>query len=147
MKRRAALLLIALLPGAALAASGLLSQPAGEPEFLPVDEAFQLQALERGGRGVVVGWRIAKDYYLYRDRMKFTLVSPTGTAVPVLPAGVPHHDEHFGTVTVYRGDLAVPLTLSQAAAKGPVKLTVVYQGCADSGLCYPPQTRTLDLAE
>lgn len=138
-----ALALLALAANAA-AAPGLLQKSA--PEFLPVDEAFELQPLQRAPRGVSVAWRIRKDYYLYRDRMKFTLVSPTGTAVPLLPAGETHHDEHFGDVTVYRGDLSIPVTLSQGA-KGPLTLSVTYQGCADAGLCYPPQTRTLELAE
>lgn len=131
----------------AAAAPGLLEKKSGEPEFLPVDQAFELQPLQRAGRGVTVSFRITKDYYLYRDRLKFVLVSPAGTAVPTLPAGEPYKDEHFGTVTVYRGDLAIPVTLPPAAAKAPLQLKVTYQGCADAGLCYPPQTQTLDLAE
>lgn len=149
MRALKVLILAGALAGAATAAAapGLLPGKASGPEYLAVDQAFELQPLQRAPRGVSVAWRIAKDYYLYRDRLKFALVTPAGTAVPLLPAGETHHDEHFGDVTVYRGDLSIPLTLAQTAAKGPVKLTVTYQGCADAGLCYPPQTRTLELPE
>lgn len=144
LSRSFAIALLALaLPAAA--ADGIL--PKKKAEFLPVDEAFELQPLElRDGR-LEVSWRIAKDYYLYRDRLKFTLTQPAGTPLgaPVLPASEKYHDEHFGAVDVYRGALRATLPLA-AATTGPVKLTVVYQGCADAGLCYPPQTRTLEAA-
>ena len=127
---------------AAFAAESLLPK---KPDFLPVDQAFEIQPLELRDGKLHVGWRIAKDYYLYRDRLKFTLAGPAGATLgaPVLPASQPHEDEHFGTTQVYRDLLVVPVPFT-AAAKGPVKLTVVYQGCADAGLCYPPQTRTLE---
>ena len=56
---------------------------------------------------------------------------------------LPHEDEHFGTVQVYRDRLVVQLPFTKDA-KGAVSIKVVYQGCADAGLCYPPQTRTLE---
>jgi thiol:disulfide interchange protein DsbD len=127
------------------AADGLL--PKKKQDFLPVDEAFELQPLEVRDGALEVSWRIAQDYYLYRDRLKFTLAQPAGTTLgtPVLPASEKYHDEHFGTVEVFRHTLRAKLPLAAAAA-GPYKLTVVYQGCADAGLCYPPQTRTLEAA-
>jgi thiol:disulfide interchange protein DsbD len=63
---------------------------------------------------------------------------------PKLPAGEKHDDEHFGPTVVYRGLLEAELPLNQLP-KGKYSLTVSYQGCADAGLCYPPQTRTLEL--
>lgn len=130
---------------AALAADGLLPKKNAQQEFLPVDQAFQLQPLELRDGKLLVSWRIAKDYYLYRDRLKFTLSAPGGAKLgaPLLPASQPYHDEHFGTTEVFRGDLLAALPVSGA---GPYTLTVVYQGCADAGLCYPPQTRTLETA-
>src|SRR5690606_4913860 len=61
-----------------------------------------------------------------------------------LPDGIPHEDEFFGAVETYRGELAA---LLPGTAEGPrTTLTVKYQGCADLGICYPPQTRTLEVA-
>jgi thiol:disulfide interchange protein DsbD len=129
----------------AFAASGADS-PFGKkrPEFLPVDQAFELQPLVRKADGSLeVSWRIAKDYYLYRDRLKFAPDAALKLGAPALPASLPYEDEHFGTVQVYRDRLVVQLPVAQAA-KG-AKVAVTYQGCADAGLCYPPQTRTLEL--
>lgn len=131
-----------LLTCPAASAQGLL--PKKTQDFLPVDQAFELQPLElREGR-LEVRWRIAKDYYLYKDRLKFTLTAPAGAALgaPVLPTGEPYHDEHFGDVIVFRQELIARLSVTGGAP--PYALTVVYQGCADQGLCYPPQTRTLE---
>jgi thiol:disulfide interchange protein DsbD len=128
-----------------LAATNILGKKA-EPDFLPVDQAFEIQPLVWKDDGMLeVSWRIAKDYYLYRDRLKFAAAKPASLKLgkPVLPAATPHEDEHFGAMQVYRDKLVVLLPFSKDA-KGPVSLTVVYQGCADAGLCYPPQTRTLE---
>jgi thiol:disulfide interchange protein DsbD len=117
-----------------------------KPEFLPVDQAFELQPLVWKDDGTLeVSWRITKNYYLYRDRLKFTVVAPASLKLgkPVLPPSLPYEDEHFGTTQVYRDKLVVQLPFTKEA-KGGVSLKVVYQGCADAGLCYPPQTRTLE---
>ena len=122
-----------------------------KPDFLPVDQAFELQpALWKEDGTVEVSWRIAKDYYLYRDRLKVTAAAPFKLGAPVLPASLPYEDEHFGTVQIYRDKLVVqaPVETTPYSPEGKgIRVTVVYQGCADAGLCYPPQTRTLALDE
>lgn len=125
----------------------LLPKKQGQPAFLPVDQAFDLQPLERRDGKLIVSWRIAKNYYLYRDRLKLTLVEPAGAKLgPVqLPAAEKYQDEHFGETDIYRERLQAELLLT-GAKTGPVKLTVAYQGCADAGLCYPVQTRILEVA-
>ena len=117
-----------------------------KPEFLPVDLAFELQPLVWKDDGTLeVSWRIARDYYLYRDRLQFTAAAPASLKLgqPVLPPSLPYEDEHFGTTQIYRDKLVVRLPFDKQA-KGGVSVTVVYQGCADAGLCYPPQTRTIE---
>ena len=131
---------LVLAPGAIAGSS-----PFGKkPEFLPVDQAFELQPLVQKADGTLeVSWRIAKEYYLYRDRLSFTAVAPATLKLgkALLPASLPHEDEHFGVTEIYRDKVVVQLP----AGKGlkDVRLSVTYQGCADAGLCYPPQTRTL----
>lgn len=147
MPRSKFLALAAALLGLSLSATAenaLFKKSGTQPDYLPVDQAFELQPLEVRDGTLVVGWRIAKDYYLYRHRLKFTLVEPAGgtLAAADLPAGEKHMDEHFGETEVYRNLLEVRFPLP--VGKMPIKMKVVYQGCADAGLCYPPQTRTLD---
>lgn len=134
-----------LMAGMAGAADGLLTKKAGAVEFLPVDQAFEIQPLEWREDGTLeVSWRIARDYYLYRDKLKFTAAPASPKlGAPALPASLPYEDEHFGTVQIYRDKLVVRLPIAHTA-RGKLSVTVAYQGCADAGLCYPPQTRTLE---
>lgn len=126
----------------AFTAAGLLDR---EPDFLPVDEAFQ-PTVETGAEGeLTVIWTIAEGYYLYRHALDFSLIGGDARlGTPVIPPGERHEDEFFGEVETYRELLVVTLPVSGDA--GGLKLNVSYQGCADAGLCYPPQTRTFPLA-
>ncbi len=116
-------------------ANPLFSQ---QPEFLPVDQAFQVSAVKQANGTLEVNWIIAKDYYLYRHRFQFESINPASTIVtPVIPAGIAKQDEYFGDVEVYYNSITVELLDAE-----PIKqLRIGYQGCAEAGLCYPPQDR------
>ena len=137
---RAAAALLALC-----AAAMPLTAGAVNPEdLLPVDEAFQLEARAQGTDGIALHWDIADGYYLYRHRTSAQAGPGFEAGELQLPDGIPHEDEFFGAVETYRGELAA---LLPGTAEGPrTTLTVKYQGCADLGICYPPQTRTLEVA-
>jgi thioredoxin:protein disulfide reductase len=137
-----------VLPGFAIA-GGLwhASDVDSAPDILPVDQAFQLQPAERSKRGLKLGWLVSKGYYLYRERIKVEAFEPAAIKLPApkLPAGEKHHDEHFGDVHVYRGG-SYDVEISGGKSLGQVrKLKISYQGCAESGVCYPPQTRIVDV--
>ena len=57
-----------------------------------------------------------------------------------LPEGKAKFDEFFGDVEVYYQFLALALPANLTLNDG-AQLTVGYQGCADRGLCYPPERR------
>jgi thioredoxin:protein disulfide reductase len=64
--------------------------------------------------------------------------------VPVIPPGKVKFDENFQkNVETYRDSLSIAVPVNSAA--GPFTLSVVLQGCADAGLCYPPMTTQLRL--
>jgi len=117
-----------------------------DPEdLLPVDEAFVLGAEAKDARTIELRWRIAEGYYLYRHR---TSAEPADAGVRAgalrLPKGKAYTDEFFGATETYRGRLVA--TLPDIVGAGErVSLKVRYQGCADVGVCYPPQTRTLQV--
>ncbi|MFM7784054.1 MAG: protein-disulfide reductase DsbD domain-containing protein, partial [Gammaproteobacteria bacterium] len=148
------LLLLLLLPLALLApragwadelprpggnAATLLSGPAVEPEFLPVEQAYPLRAELLDAR-LRFTWDILPGYYLYRSRMGLAnATSGAREPVPVdWPAGIPHEDEFFGATEIYREHLVVEIPLP---ASGAQDLLLSSQGCADAGLCYPPRTQ------
>jgi len=114
-------------------------------DFLPVAEAFVPSLVERTASSVKLRFVNAEGYYLYRHR--FSVKSePAGIALGELqlPAGKHKQDEYFGDVEVYYGvlDLEVPLPPGNDQA---FTLLLTYQGCADKGLCYPPETARLPI--
>ena len=137
LSRIAALLL-------ALAPLPTLAQAMDPSELPPVDSVFQLSAAAPARDRIELRWKIAPGYYLYRHRTKVDVLG-TGFQAGALqiPDGKKHHDEFFGDVETYRGELKVTLPGKAAAGTDALALRVKYQGCADVGVCYPPQTRTL----
>ncbi|WP_255416916.1 protein-disulfide reductase DsbD [Pseudoxanthomonas sp. SGNA-20] len=114
-------------------------------DLLPVDEAFVLTATAPEPGRIEIHWKIAEGYYLYRHR---TAVSASGDFVGGnlrLPAGERHVDEFFGPVETYRGALVAILDGQPTGAGASAELQIRYQGCADIGICYPPQTRRVQV--
>jgi len=134
-----------LLRAAALAS--LLFGAAGaqaidQDDLLPVDEAFALSASAPARDTVAVRFAIAEGYYLYRHRTSVEVLDGGFTPGPlVLPPGDKHTDEFFGEVETYRGALEATLPGTADATTTTLRLRVKYQGCADLGICYPPQAR------
>ncbi len=129
------------LPGlllAALAWAGFASPALADPEPLRPEQAFQYTVAAEG-QDIIVHWRIEPAYYLYRERMSF-VPADEGTVfgTPVMPEGQLYHDEFFGDMHVYRNEALVRIPVTRAPA-GPVRFSIRSQGCADLGLCYPPQ--------
>jgi thioredoxin:protein disulfide reductase len=153
--RALALLLAALLPAftppAAAQDGGIAQSRSGSDgdEFLPPDVAFRVGAEATAADRVEVTFQIADGYYLYRNKLRFQAPGDVaaGLGAPTLPKGDEHTDEYFGTQEVYHEALIAQLPVSRAQLEGftlPVKVT--YQGCADAGLCYPPITKTFNVA-
>ncbi|MFI8570016.1 protein-disulfide reductase DsbD domain-containing protein [Stenotrophomonas bentonitica] len=133
---------------AALCALLVVSLPAwavSEKDLLPVDEAFGLTAQARDRDRVEISWKIAPGYYLYRHRTTVKAEAGFDAEALQLPAGKKHHDDFFGEVETYRERLTGVLPGKAADGADTVTLEVRYQGCADAGVCYPPQKRTLQV--
>ena len=136
-------------PGGLLDRLGLGASSPAAPEFLDPEVAFELSAEAAGPDAIVVRWRIADAYYLYRERMRFELREPPGATIgpAELPAGKVKEDPYFGRMEVYYQGVEARIPVRRAAPGVlPVVLDVTYQGCADAGLCYPPITRPVTLS-
>ena len=103
-------------------------------DLLEPEQAFRFSARVADGNAVEVRFAIANGYYLYRDRLKFS-AEGARLGQAELPAGLPHKDEFFGEMPIYRGNVAIRVPVQ---ADGRFELTVVSQGCADVGVCYVP---------
>ncbi len=134
-----AVLLFLVAPLAA-AQGGLAALTQQSSEFLPVDQAYQLEVEIVDNQRLRLSWRITDGYYLYRHAFKATLTTAAGE-MPLtlsLEPGKAKTDEFFGDVEVYYQYASV-----DAASESPfnrARLAVTSQGCADAGLCYPPNT-------
>ena len=123
-----------------------------EDDILPPEEAFRVSANGSDGSRLQVQWSIAEGTYLYQDKIKLEL---SGDGVQLGAFELPQPDikkdsikpdGSIGDVAVYheRIDLDIPLVRSNTEAT-EVVLTARYQGCADRGICYPPQKTSFTL--
>ncbi|EKE69890.1 protein-disulfide reductase DsbD [Gallaecimonas xiamenensis] len=112
---------------------------ADQPQFLPVDQAFQFN-FQQDGDQLLLEWTAADGYYLYKAKFK---VDGKGLTLGelALPQGQDHYDEFFGQTQVFYGQVQLTLPLSDIQPGATV--VVSYQGCADDGLCYPPTRKTV----
>ncbi len=117
----------------------------GDEELLPPERAFVPTVLPPVDGYIPVRFDIAEGYYLYRDKFSFALSDAGGASLgeAQLPEGKEKEDPFFGLIQIYRDSVEARLPVSGLVAAAEASLTLGYQGCADIGVCYPPQTSTL----
>ncbi|HBW5539540.1 TPA: protein-disulfide reductase DsbD [Klebsiella aerogenes] len=130
-----------LLLCSASASAGLFDAP-GRSNFVPADRAFAFD-FQQNQHDLNLSWRIKDGYYLYRKQITLT-AKDAAIVAPSLPPGEWHEDEFYGKSEIYRQRLTLPISLTQASKTAT--LTVTYQGCADAGFCYPPETKIVPLS-
>ena len=124
----------------------VLAVHASDEDPLRPEEAYRYVISDTGDT-VEVDWAIEDGYYLYRNKLSFS--SDTDNIVlgdPELPEGLEHEDEFFGKQQIYRKHffVRVPYTVRGDRPES-IQFVIKSQGCADMGLCYPPQTWTEQL--
>nr|MBF0683740.1 protein-disulfide reductase DsbD [Pseudomonas sp.] len=117
-----------------------------EADFLPPEEAFRMSAQMIAPDVLEVSWDIAPGYYMYHEQFAFT-AEPPGVLAPgavQIPPGKVMYDAVFEKDLETHRD-AIAIRIGLAGPPGSVQLSTTSQGCADAGLCYPPQTQTVSL--
>jgi thiol:disulfide interchange protein DsbD len=116
-------------------------------DFLDPMVAFKPSARALDGQTIEVTYEIAKGYYLYRDKFKFAVDGESvSLGAAQFPKGKEKDDENFGKVEVYYKTVAIRLPVERKASGVlQLKLNVTSQGCADAGVCYPPQSQPVSL--
>ena len=141
--RRGALM-AALAGVAAVLWAGVVG--AAGPKLLEPERAFAFSVQALDDKTVEARFDIANGYYLYREKLRFSVDPASLAEAPVLPPGKIKDDEFFGKVETYRGQLAVKLPLRQAAPGSKLTVRAESQGCADAGICYPPQVQNVTVS-
>ena len=118
----------------------LSNQLVAQDEFLPVGQAF-IPTFTIENNRLLLHWSIAEAYYLYEERFKFK--ADQGIELtPRYTPGKMKYDELFERETMVHYH-AVTASFDLNNITAPFTLNIEYQGCADAGLCYPPQKKTL----
>ena len=125
-----------------------LAPSTGQSEFLPVDEAFRVYVEPRDGNTADLLFQVTPGHYLYKDKISASADSDVArTGQLDLPAGEMKVDDYFGEMEVYHDDVEARIPIARATPEAmDLEVTVGYQGCADAGLCYPPQRRTFTVS-
>ena len=118
--------------------------PEDKPEFLPPDKAFKMSVTNIGEKKILIDWQIEKGYYLYMGMFEFSTDQENVKITKAqMPDGTKKVDEFFGNVDVYYNSTSAELTFDKINKN--TNLIVMYQGCADAGLCYPPIKKIISL--
>jgi len=126
----------------------LLRPALAAPDPLPPEKAYRASVVTRAPDRVDVRFEIEDGYYLYKDKFHFRADPESVEVGPAeLPPGKLKQDDFFGEVETYRHELVFSLPVKAPPEITQFELTVISQGCADIGVCYPPhpQTLTVDL--
>lgn len=124
-----------------------LAMALSEDDLLPVEQAFASTLRADADGQVHLHFAIAEGYYLYRHRLG---LAATGDEVEmgelVLPDGTAYTDEFFGDVETYRHELNARAPLLRSPRAQTIELELRFQGCADVGVCYPPERLRVPVA-
>jgi thiol:disulfide interchange protein DsbD len=134
------------LPAPDLFALGAADAGGSTDDLLPVDQAFVMNARFDKPNELTVGWQIAPNHYLYRDKLTFEVDGKVELGRATLPKGKAHRDENFGDVEVFYDYVEAKVPFSRASPDAlEVVVTGGFQGCKDDSICYPPSTQTMAL--
>ena len=135
---------ILLVACAVLVAAGTIADRLlPEPDFAPVDQAFQIHVYLDDHGKVHAHWRILPRYYLYRHALKITSQDEIPLKSLNIPRGTKKVDEYFGEVEVYHESLQISADFPMETKE--LTVLVSYQGCAELGFCYAEQKREFKL--
>ena len=86
-------------------------------------------------------------HYLYQNKIKFSVndkQSNVKLGKPELPEGKAYNDVYFGDVVTYEKDFEARIPVIGQSKS--VQVAAEYQGCSKlTGICYPPQTKIIDV--
>ena len=143
--RSLVLLFLFFVQNTALAFTFATTTKLAEPDFLPVDQAFQFYLSEPEDGKIVATWQIHDGYYLYQEQFGLSGQDSDKLHFSPFPAGKVKQDPYFGEVTVYRNQVILPIYYDINLPVGSqINAILSYQGCADRGLCYAPQKIPVD---
>ena len=135
-------------PGLLARLQGDSRRSGDEEEFLPAEKAFTVEVRAADAQTLVALLSPADSYYLYRDKIHFTIAPGEKAAIDSvnLPRGETKQDPNFGETEVFHAPVRALIRLRRDSPEPtPLVLNVGFQGCSEKGLCYPPITRQVQI--
>jgi thiol:disulfide interchange protein DsbD len=133
-----------------------MSTPMAELEPPDPEQVFLFDARRGEDGAALLRIDINECCYLYREKIKFQLVTSAGKPVDgarlgsyTLPQGKVKIDEFVGKTEIYHQPIEVRIPLEPGNAKiSDLALKVQYQGCAEKpvAVCYAPMTKLMSLS-
>jgi thiol:disulfide interchange protein DsbD len=135
-----------LLPAMLASLAMVAPAAAADRDLLKPEAAFRLTAQLATPGEILVRYEVARGYYLYRDKLKFS-AEPASVKLGSarLPPGQVREDEFFGRVETYRDAVLIRIPVKLPAGAEQFTLVARSQGCADAGVCYTPQQQQVVL--
>ncbi len=113
----------------------------------PAHEVFKLTAKPLDPNAFILEWTVKPGFFLYRDRIHLIQLPDDNFHLgdTRFPRALKKTDRQGKIIKIYRTTLTLPVSvLGDQAGEGLIN--VCFQGCADDGFCYPPQTEQIKLA-
>ncbi len=123
------------------------AQAVNQDDLLRPEQAFVISGQAEQADSLRIVWDIADGYYLYKSKIKFSSKQPdVEFGAPVFPPAETKQDDFFGEMEIFRGKLQIDLPIVSNGGQQQLQVEAGSQGCADIGICYPPQRQNLDIA-
>ncbi|MBI4356858.1 MAG: protein-disulfide reductase DsbD [Gammaproteobacteria bacterium] len=118
--------------------------PITHQTLLPVDQAFLFEA-KLEGHTLIAEWTIQEGYYLYRKHFDFSIQPSDRFKLGNVIFPPPLQDKGIGEEDLYAGRLIlrIPIVADTVPKSSGFTFVAQYQGCAKTGLCYPPVEKRL----
>lgn len=124
---------------------GVIQASVNPEDLLPPEQAFR-PSVQVDAHAMTVHFQIADGYYLYQDKIQAqTSISSLLKPSPKFSEGKQKEDAFFGKQTVYYHNAQIKWDYAKPNSQ-PYQLTLVYQGCADVGVCYPPSETVFEIS-
>jgi thiol:disulfide interchange protein DsbD len=112
--------------------------------LLPANEAFSLNA-QLTDNNVEINWTVSSGYFVVKESIEISVAEPDQMGSAVFPPAIPTVDAFLGNINIYRDDQTIVLPLLTDTTSD-LALTIIFEGCADLGICYPPITKNIVLS-
>lgn len=112
----------------------------------PAKDVFILSAKYQDPNSFVLNWQLKSGFFLYADRIKLMDSENSNASYSIIhfPDSLKKTDKQGKTYQIYRDQLSLPVAVL-ASEPGESLISLRYQGCSDTGFCYPPVTKQLRL--